>query len=484
VKERPAISTARVLAAAAFLSVPSALVLAAMVWLLKLNMMAAILGQGLITAVIAAMVRPYLTSLAAVTSWARALAAGYDTPPPPMPREAPVAEIVGSIAQLRRAWAARQQELAESARWNETLFDHLPDPLVLLAEDRRVVRVNDAAQGVFGTSIVGRDLAVGLRDPNVLEAADAVLKGAKGREAEFTLAVPVERSFRVRLERLDVKAINGTVAILALHDLTTVKRMEQMRADFVANASHELRTPLATLLGFIETLRGPARDDEEARDRFLGIMFDQGSRMARLVNDLLSLSRIELNEHSRPSQAVDFARVVESGMAAIEPLARAKSMELVARIDDGARMVTGQPDELAQLVQNLLDNAVKYGRDATRVEVTLARACALPPGAPVTLAADQAVVLAVRDHGEGIGKEHLPRLTERFYRVDTARSRKMGGTGLGLAIVKHIVNRHRGALAVESTLGEGSVFSAYLPAAQVQPEAGAVRLKANGSCEH
>ena len=465
-KERPAISPARVLAAAALLSVPSAMVLAVMVWWLQLNMMAAILGQGLITTVIAAIIRPYLVSLAAVTSWARALAAGYDTPPPPMPREAPVAEIVGSIAQLRRAWASRQKELAESARWNESLFDHLPDPLVLLAEDRRVVRVNYAAQGVFGISIVGRDLAVGLRDPNVLEAADEVLAGAKSGEAEFTLAVPVERSFRVRVERLEVKAINGTVAILALHDLTTGKRMEQMRADFVANASHELRTPLATLLGFIETLRGPARDDEEARERFLGIMFDQASRMARLVNDLLSLSRIELNEHSKPSQAVDFARIIEAGMAAIEPLARARSMELVARLDGGARMVVGQPDELAQLVQNLLDNAVKYGREGTQVEVLLAPAVTLPPSAPAGLSDGQAVVFAVRDHGEGIAKEHLPRLTERFYRVDTARSRKMGGTGLGLAIVKHIVNRHRGVLMVDSVPGDGSTFSAILPATE------------------
>ncbi|MCR6629574.1 MAG: cell wall metabolism sensor histidine kinase WalK [Magnetospirillum sp.] len=321
----------------------------------------------------------------AVTSWARALAAGFDTKPPVIEREAPVAEIVGAIGQLRRAWQGRQHLLAESARWNETLFDNLPDPLILLSEDRRVVRVNQAALAVFGSAIIGRDLAAVLRDPQVLEATDEVLAGVSGREGEFTLPVPVERSFRVRVERLGSRAMDDTVAVLALHDLTAVKRMEQMRADFVANASHELRTPLATLLGFIETLRGPARDDPDARERFLIIMQEQASRMARLVNDLLSLSRIELNEHSKPSQKVDLGRVVEVAAEALQPLAKAKSMTIVPKLQPGARMVVGDSDELAQLVQNLLDNAVKYGRDGTAVEVSLRLPETLPATAGNTL---------------------------------------------------------------------------------------------------
>ncbi len=464
--ERHGLTTGRVIGAALLLSVPTAALLVVLVALLRLNMMAAILGWVVVVVLVGLLVRPYLASLAAVTSWARALAAGYDTTPPPIEREKPVAEIVGAIAQLRRAWQARQRELADSARWNETLFDNLPDPLILLSEDRRIVRLNHAALGVFGAVSIGRDLAAVLRDPGVLEATDAVLAGASGREGEFTLPVPVERSFRVRVERLGSRSMDNTVAVLALHDLTAIKRMEQMRADFVANASHELRTPLATLLGFIETLRGPARDDTDARERFLIIMQEQASRMARLINDLLSLSRIELNEHSKPSRAVDFGRIVETAVEALQPLARPRGMTITATIDPAAREVVGEPDELAQLVQNLLDNAVKYGRDGTPVEVALKVADSLPPTAGNTLRPGGAVLLAVRDHGDGIGKEHLPRLTERFYRVDTARSRKMGGTGLGLAIVKHIVNRHRGALVVESTVGEGSTFGAYLPRAE------------------
>ncbi|HLO77707.1 MAG TPA: ATP-binding protein [Magnetospirillum sp.] len=463
--DRRGLTTARVVGAAALLSLPTAVMLATMVAFLKLNMMAAILGWVAVTVAVGLLVRPYLASLSAVTSWARALAAGHDTNAPAIEREPPVAEIVGSIAQLRRFWQARQRELAEAARWNETLFDNLPDPLILLAEDRRVVRLNQAALALFGTGTLGRDLAAMLRDPSVLEAADEVLAGAAGRDGELTLPVPVERSFRVRIARLGSRAMDDTVAVLALHDLTAIKRMEQMRADFVANASHELRTPLATLLGFIETLRGPARDDSDARDRFLGIMHEQGSRMARLVNDLLSLSRIELNEHSRPSRVVDMGRIVATAVEAMQPLARAKSMTIHALVDEDARQVVGDPDELAQLVQNLLDNAVKYGRDGTPVEVRLEVAASLPVSAGETLKLGRAIRLAVTDRGDGIGKEHLPRLTERFYRVDSARSRKLGGTGLGLAIVKHIVNRHRGTLFVESVVGEGSTFAAFLPRA-------------------
>jgi two-component system phosphate regulon sensor histidine kinase PhoR len=452
--------------AALVLSLPTATLLAALVAFLKLNMMAAVLGWAAVVAVLAYLVRPYLASLAAVTSWARALAAGHDTGAPAIEREPPVAEIVGAIAQLRRAWQKRQQDLAESARWNETLFDGLPDPLVLLSEDRRVVRVNHAAQEVFGAAIVGRDLAAVLRVPSVLEATDEVLAGAAGREGEFTLPPPAERSFRIRVERLGSRAVDDTVAVLALHDTTTMKRMEQMRADFVANASHELRTPLATLLGFIETLRGPARDDAPARERFLVIMHEQASRMARLVNDLLSLSRIELNEHFKPARAVDLGHVAEVAVAALQPLAKAKDMTIVPHIEAAARMVVGEPDELAQLVQNLLDNAVKYGRDGTAVDISVTVANSLPAAAGAALKPGAAVVLAVSDHGEGIAKEHLPRLTERFYRVDTARSRKMGGTGLGLAIVKHIVNRHRGVLVIDSVVGEGSTFAVTLPRAE------------------
>ena len=468
--DRRRVPARRLIAAVAGLTMPAAAVLAALVATSGLGAAEAVLAFVVLAAVTALLIRSHLGDLAEVSHWMRALADKADVPPPAFERKRLVDDLIRAIGQLRRAWQQQQTDLAAAARWHESLFDGLPDPMVLLDPDRRVVRHNRAALRAFGRDLTGRDLAAVLRAPSVLEAADAVLAGEPGCEAEFQLPVPVERSFIARVERLDADSADGSTAILALHDITQVRRIEQMRADFVANASHELRTPLSTLLGFIETLRGPARDDAEARERFLVIMQEQATRMARLVGDLLSLSRIELNEHSPPSEPVALANIVERAVAAMQPLAEAKRMALVAEIDPRASVVIGQADELTQLLQNLLDNALKYGREGTPVGVALRLADKLPPAA-AQLKAGRAIAVAVSDQGEGIAREHLPRLTERFYRVDTARSRKLGGTGLGLAIVKHIVNRHRGTLVVDSTPGKGSTFTVYLPL----PEAGAVR---------
>jgi two-component system phosphate regulon sensor histidine kinase PhoR len=236
-----------------------------------------------------------------------------------------------------------------------------------------------------------------------------------------------------------------------------------MRADFAANASHELKTPLAALIGFIETLRGPARDDAEARERFLPLMAAQAERMARLVNDLLALSAIELTEHAPPTAPVALGTIVRSVTQALEIRAKARDMRIVPRIEDDVPAVPGDPEQLAQLIQNLLDNAIKYGAAGSEITVSLARADAAP-----AMGGGKAIRLSVTDRGEGIPPEHIPRLTERFYRVDTARSREAGGTGLGLAIVKHIVGRHRGYFKVESAVGAGSTFSVFLPIARAK----------------
>jgi two-component system phosphate regulon sensor histidine kinase PhoR len=245
----------------------------------------------------------------------------------------------------------------------------------------------------------------------------------------------------------------------ALRDIAAARRSDRMRADFVANASHELRTPLASLLGFVETLRGPARDDEAARDRFLAIMHEQATRMARLIDDLLSLSRIEMNEHVPPTGRVELGEALRRVAETLQQKAAARGMRIEVAVPAGLPPAIGDADELAQLFQNLVDNAIKYGRPETPVRVAARRADRPLPGA------EAAVAVSVADEGEGIAREHLPRLTERFYRVDTARSRAAGGTGLGLAIVKHIVGRHRGALEIASERGRGSTFTVRLPAA-------------------
>jgi two-component system phosphate regulon sensor histidine kinase PhoR len=248
-----------------------------------------------------------------------------------------------------------------------------------------------------------------------------------------------------------------------LHDLTVVKRSEQMRADFVANASHELRTPLAAVTGFIETLRGHAKDDAVAREQFLEIMATETARMRRLINDLLSLTRIEMNEHVKPEGRIELESVVRQAAAALKPLAAQDGITVTVQADPGMPPVMGDQDELVQLFQNLIHNAIKYGRENGVVEVTLGHS----GGQSGSLPGDQ-LFASIRDDGEGIAPGAIPRLTERFYRVDVKRSRERGGTGLGLAIVKHIISRHQGRLGIESKLGEGSIFTVYLPAAPAE----------------
>ena len=393
-------------------------------------------------------------------------------PTPKPPRAGSPILSPGLESALAAAAAERQRrrgELEALISGNEAILATLPDPLVMLDASRRIVRANPAAVALFGNELAGRDLTSVLRSPKLLGAADAVLSGDVDQGIDFTIPGPVQRTFSAQVKHLPTPAPDGTVAILALHDLTSVRRAEQLRADFVANASHELRTPLSSLLGFVETLRGPAREDEEARLRFLTIMHDQALRMARLVEDLLSLSRIEMKEHTPPTGASDLSRLLRSVANGLEIPARAKSMHIVVEAGE-LPPVTGDSDELTQVFQNLMDNAIKYGRAGTEVKV---RATA-DPAAGQRLDG-KAVVVSVADQGEGISREHVPRLTERFYRVDRARSRQLGGTGLGLAIVKHVVNRHRGALEVSSVEGEGSTFTVYLP---VAPTASATEAEA------
>ncbi|HEX7946360.1 MAG TPA: ATP-binding protein, partial [Phenylobacterium sp.] len=283
------------------------------------------------------------------------------------------------------------------------------------------------------------------------------------------------RFWRAFARPLESGAEGPNQLVVMLRDETDARRTERMRADFLANASHELRTPLASLAGFVETLRTHAKDDPEAREKFLGIMAQQATRMARLVDDLLSLSRIELNEHIAPSGKVDLARTVQDVSDAIRPLTAERGVTVAIEAGQATPSVVGDRDQLVQVIQNLVDNAVKYTPAGGKVRVALQVAASVEAarapsrtGVGLSLLSPDAsegqsyVVLRVTDEGPGIARQHLPRLSERFYRVEGQRS---GGTGLGLAIVKHVVNRHRGGFAVESAEGEGSTFSVYLPVA-------------------
>jgi two-component system phosphate regulon sensor histidine kinase PhoR len=380
-------------------------------------------------------------------------------------------ELWLAIVRLTRMWSDRIHTADARLAAAEAVIASIPDPLILLDERRRVIHANAQAASFLGAVEGPRDLAAILRNPAVLGAADGVLRGEAARVVDFTLTVPIERHLQARFARIDRQSLDqDAVAVLSLHDITQLKRAEQMRADFIANASHELRTPLTTLTGFIETLRGPAREDAEARERFLAIMHEQAARMIRLVEDLLSLSRIELNEHVMPQGRVALGPLLRHLADTLELRAGERGMCIRLDLPLDLPDVLGERDELAQVFQNLVDNGIKYGRAAS--EITVAAATGVRPPYSGDTGESPFVSVAVRDRGDGIAREHLPRLTERFYRVDTARSREMGGTGLGLAIVKHILNRHRGFLDIESTPGSGSVFTVFLrphPAATPAP---------------
>jgi two-component system, OmpR family, phosphate regulon sensor histidine kinase PhoR len=320
-----------------------------------------------------------------------------------------------------------------------------------------VVAFNEGAQEITPGILRGEPISYALRDPDVLEAIRTVVATREMCRIEFFQRTPTDRWWEATIAPLVLPgaSLHRHLVLLALRDVTPLRRVEEMRADFVANASHELRTPLASLSGFIETLQGPARNDAAARDRFLAIMKEQATRMARLIDDLLSLSRIEQKVHILPDTTVDLVMIVTQVTDSLSPLARERDVEI--RIIDRADSldVLGDRDELIRVFENLIENALKYGASGKRVDITLTRDPM--PGDP------RDAMVSVRDYGPGIAPEHLPRLTERFYRVDIGESRAQGGTGLGLALVKHILNRHRGRLMIESTPGAGASFSVRLP---------------------
>jgi two-component system phosphate regulon sensor histidine kinase PhoR len=369
-----------------------------------------------------------------------------------------VAALIGAAiaARARPAPAAIERAAPHTdAAFLDTLMTGMPDPVAVLDREGIVVAFNAAVSAIAPALRHGEPASLALRMPALVEAIRRAGSTGESQRIEFSERVPIDRWYAAWVNPVRQ---NGAVAlvIVTFHDLTPLRRIEEMRADFVANASHELRTPLAALAGFIETLQGSARDDTAARERFLAIMKQQATRMARLIDDLLSLSRVELNAHVRPETPVDLVAIVRQVADGLQMLAADRGVTIALAAPPEPIVVPGDRDELLRLFENLIENALKYGAAGKRIEVAISAGTAADGGTPE-------VVVAVRDHGPGIAPEHLPRLTERFYRVDVGQSRAEGGTGLGLALVKHILARHRGRLAIDSILGDGATFTVRLP---------------------
>jgi two-component system phosphate regulon sensor histidine kinase PhoR len=324
--------------------------------------------------------------------------------------------------------------------------DALPDPCIVLDRRSAVTHLNAAASRQFPGIATGGPLLLSLRAPVIVGALEAVRRTGEPRTVELHQLIPTETWHRVTVAPLRA-GDGGGILILIMHSLTDEKRLEVLRTDFVANASHELRTPLTSLLGFIDTLTGPAAKDQAAQSRFLEIMRNQAVRMSKLIDDLLSLSRIEMRQHMRPTDPVDLALLLREVGEGLQTRAADDKVTVNLELPTEPAVVTGDRDELYEVFENLIDNALKYGGDGGRIEISLA---------PVSDRPGYDYLATVTDYGAGIEEEHVPRLTERFYRVDVDSSRKKKGTGLGLAIVKHIVTRHRGNMTIRSKPREGT----------------------------
>ncbi|MBU3029841.1 ATP-binding protein [Paracoccus marinaquae] len=352
------------------------------------------------------------------------------------------------------------------------LLEAIPVPTLAVDERARVIGANAAARGLFGSDFTSQPFVNVMRHPSVVEAVDWAVDPHNHDQppSDPALPAPPEGVLRLRAAILaDGRDVAAEItvsplppalargAMIVVLDQSVTEEAEQVRRDFVANVSHELKTPLTAMIGFIDTLRGPARDDARARDRFLDIMESEAGRMNRLVSDLLSLSRVQSEERRRPSSEVDLPMLLRGVLATLAQAIAAADVRVETEGLDGSARLPGDPDQLVQVFQNLIENALKYGRTGGYLGVGMRRIDHDPRLRGPAWAVD------ISDRGEGIDEMHLPRLTERFYRVDTHRSRAQGGTGLGLAIVKHIVNRHRGRLKIDSVRGEGSRFTVILP---------------------
>ncbi|GHC80362.1 two-component sensor histidine kinase [Limoniibacter endophyticus] len=330
------------------------------------------------------------------------------------------------------------------------LADAVADPIFVFNAKGIVVFANSGARDAFEGVQPGTHMRLRFRAPEMQNLIDTVLQGGEAEAVDYAERLPMERLYHVEALPLDGPA---RLFVMVFRDQSEMRRLDRMRADFIANASHELRTPLASVSGFIETLQGPAKDDPKARDAFLQIMQAQTTRMARLIDDLLSLSRLEMKPRLGAGRSLDIRTIVSSVIDSLSPMARNAELDIDLTLPSRPLMVHGNQDELFQVFQNLLENACKYGQSGKRVEIFVK-------------ANEKEAEVSFRDFGPGIPEEHIPRLTERFYRVDVEKSRTHKGTGLGLSIVKHILTRHHGRLDIVSKLGEGSTFSIILPLAK------------------
>lgn len=403
-------------------------------------------------------IHPYISNIIALTDYVRKLAEDKKADEPDLSFLNNLEELSGAVAQLNKSWENRKNQLEAAVTENKIVIEVLPDALFILDKEQRIIRTNGMARHMFGHRITQQRVEEVLPVPELINAIQNV---KQVREVEFHIMErEIRRDYYAKVTKFPANSPSSTDMIVTLHDLTELKQIRKMRADFVANASHEMKTPLASIIGLLETMQTSAKNDPAAQAEFVKIMADQSQRMKTLIEDLLSLSKIEADT-SPPDKKVDIRKIIEDAKKHTDYATSKKNINVKINIKDDLPQILGDDNQLSQVIINLISNAAKYGYSDSDIIIEASITRKLP--LEISEKYDKAIEIAVTDRSEGIAPEHIPRLTERFYRIDSARTRKLGGTGLGLAIVKHTLNRHGGLLKIASKVGEGSTFSVFLP---------------------
>lgn len=373
-------------------------------------------------------------------------------------------EIINAVNAMHKFWAEKTDELEAQTLSDTAVLDTLPDPLMMIDEKGIILGANLAARTLFGKKIREKNIDTIINSNNFIEAVNRILRNESESEAlVFYLSKPIEQKLYAHIKKLPYVSKGNAIAVISIYDLTKATKIEKMQSDFVANASHELRTPLAIISGFIETLQTSAKNDKAAQDKFLGIMKEQAEYMSALIENLLSLSKIELMQDNLPNQKVNLVKVINDVSQALSLKAQENHTDIQVFIDAELPDITADYNQLKQVVQNLTDNAIKYGTPNNDIIIKLEKVAEIPPAPNLKIQAGEAAAISITNKGPKISEEKLARLTERFYRMQEHKDKNIKGTGLGLAIAKQIVMRHRGNLTVKSNAYTGTTFTVYLP---------------------
>lgn len=448
-----------------FLSLPSALVFIMLAALRLISPMLAIVSYVAVMIFNTVLMFPITFELQQLKKYISSLAQGGDINGSDMKlSEKETREIVEAVNAMHRFWTQKADGLEAQSISDAAVLDTLPDPIMMIDRSGNILGANLSSRNMFGDKITDKNVENLFASNSFIDAVNRVLK--KESESEnliFYVGEPVNQKFYAHIKQLPWQSKGRAVAVISLYDLTKAMRIEKMQSDFVANASHELRTPLAIISGFIETLLTSAKDDAEAREKFLKIMQDQAGYMSALIENLLSLSKIELSQDEKPSETVNIPQVMEEVKQALSMKAEQREITIRTHIEEGVGDITADRQQVKQIIQNLTDNAIKYGLSKSDVTIRAKVVDKIPASKSMSVAEGKAVAIAINNKGPKISPENLARLTERFYRMQEHKDLNIKGTGLGLSIAKQIVIRHRGNITVSSTNYNGTTFTVYLP---------------------